>query len=142
MASALLLTAPLSALNMDGAPGAVVAATHNAGDEPEPPVAPPVPSDVTSCSAYTGPPSDVMAQFGTDAQRAAFKDLWDKIPVHVRGAKFTMQGNGWTLTVIESLRDVLITYEHPFSKHTTDLGHCLLDPFSIKLKEGSKPVAF
>ena len=56
----------------------------------------------------------------------------------MREIKFKLGGQGWNPKIIRCLGDVLIEYQHRFSREQEDLGLYKNDPFKIKLKEDAK----
>ena len=71
-------------------------------------------------------------------QRESLKTVWLKLPKHMREIKFKLGGRGWNLKIIRRLGDVLIEYQHRFSRGQEDLGLYKIDPFEIKLKGDAK----
>ena len=68
----------------------------------------------------------------------SLKRVWLKLPKHMREIKLKLGGQGWKPKIIRRLGQVLIEYQHRFSKGQEDLGLYKNDPFEIKLKEDAK----
>lgn len=66
--------------------------------------------------------------------------LWRKVPPHLYEINFDFENELWTAADIDALGELLCTYEHRFSHHSTDLGHVTVDPFRIILKSDARPV--
>ncbi|CAN0395447.1 unnamed protein product, partial [Ectocarpus sp. 13 AM-2016] len=73
-------------------------------------------------------------------QQQAFRNLWDKIPVHLQSIKFDFEAKLWTSSDIDDLVNLLCNVEDGFSKHPTDMGYVTVDPFRIILKKDAQPV--
>ena len=86
------------------------------------------------------PPAALLDRFSPE-QRASFQKLWEDIPPHLRHIVFDLSGDGWTPTVIDRLRSILIRYSERFSTGPLDLGRCTTTPFKIKIPEGTPPIA-
>ena len=71
-------------------------------------------------------------------QRESLKRVWLKLPKHVREIKFKLGGPSWKPKIIQRLGQVLMEYQHQFSKGQEDLELYKNDPFEIKLKEDAK----
>ena len=71
-------------------------------------------------------------------QRDSLKRVWLKLPKQMREIKFKLGGQGWKPKIIRRLGQVLIEYQHRFSKGQEDLRLYKNDPFEIKLKEDAK----
>ena len=71
-------------------------------------------------------------------QRESLKRVWLKLPKHMREIKLKLGGQGWKPKIIRRLGQVLIEYQHRFSKGQKDLELYKNDPFEIKLKEDAK----
>ena len=56
----------------------------------------------------------------------------------MREIKFKLEGQGWKPKIIRRLGQVLIEYQHRFSKGQEDLRLYKNDPFEIKPKEDAK----
>ena len=71
-------------------------------------------------------------------QRESLKRVWLKPPKQMREIKFKLEGQGWKPKIIRRLGQVLIEYQHRFSKGQEDLRLYKNGPFEIKLKEDAK----
>ena len=76
----------------------------------------------------------------SEEQQSAFLKLWNKIPLHSRDVKFGINHAEWGAVEISQLADVLLQFEHRFSRDKTDLGHCAALPFRIELKPSTRPI--
>ena len=86
------------------------------------------------------PPSSVLNRMDS-SQQDAFREIWKRIPHHLRDIRFNLEGPGWTPEVISALGDVLVRYESRFSRSKTDIGHCTTLPFKIDIPKGTAPIA-
>ena len=64
-------------------------------------------------------------------QRAAFVKLWQRVPPHLHEINFDFEKELWKVADIDALAELLCSYQHRFSHHSTDLGHVTVDPFRI-----------
>ena len=83
-------------------------------------------------------PPDTLGAHLPAPQRESLKRLWLKLPKHMREIKFKLGGEGWNPNTIRRLGQVLIEYQHRFSRGQEDLGLYKNEPFEIKLKEDTK----
>ena len=83
-------------------------------------------------------PPDTLGAHLPAPQRESLKRVWLKLPKHMREIKFKLGRQGWKPKIIRRLGQVLIEYQHRFSKGREDLGLYKNDPFEIKLKEDAK----
>ena len=83
-------------------------------------------------------PPDTLGAHLPAPQRESLKRVWLKLPKHIREIKFKLGGQGWKPNTIRRLGQVLMEYQHQFSKGQEDLGLYKNDPFEIKLKEDAK----
>ena len=58
----------------------------------------------------------------------------------LRMIRFGLDKTAWQPQSIDALGDTLCEFEHRFSKHSTDLGHVIVDPFRIVLKQDAIPL--
>ena len=58
-----------------------------------------------------------------------------RIPEHLRMIRFGLDKAAWQPQNIDAQGDTLWEFEHRSSKHSTDLGHVIVDPFRIVLKQ-------
>ena len=84
--------------------------------------------------------SDSVLENLDETQKEAFRQLWDRLPSHMRKIQFGLESKYWTVKDINELADVLCKYSHRFSKDNIELGYCTVDPFKIELKPGTRPV--
>ena len=83
-------------------------------------------------------PPDTLGAHLPAPQRESLKRVWPKLPKHMREIKFKLGGQGRNPKIIRRLGQVLIEYQHTFSRGQEDLGLYKNDPFEIKLKEDAK----
>ena len=83
-------------------------------------------------------PPDTLGAHRPAPQRESLKKVWLKLPKHMREVKFKLGGQGRNPKIIRRLGEVLIEYQHRFSRGQEDLGLYKNDPFEIKLKEDTK----
>ena len=83
-------------------------------------------------------PPDTLGAYLPAPQRESLKRVRLKLPQHTREIKFKLGGRGWNPKIIGRLGDVLIEYQHRFSRGQEDLGLYKNDSFEIKLKEDAK----
>ena len=83
-------------------------------------------------------PPDTLGAHLPAPQRESLKRVWLKLPKHMREINFKLGGQGWKPKKIRRLGQVLIEYQHIFSKGQEDLGLYKNDPFETKLKEDAK----
>ena len=87
-------------------------------------------------------PPDMLGAHLPAPQRESLKRVWLKLPKHMREIKFKLGRQGWKPKTIRRLGQVLMEYQHQFSKGQEDLGLYKNDPFEIKLKQDAKtPIA-
>ena len=83
-------------------------------------------------------PPDTLGAHLPAPQRESLEKVWLKLPKHMREIEFKLGGQGWKSKIIRRLGQVLIEYQHRFSRGQGDLGLYRNDPFEIKLKEDAK----
>ena len=83
-------------------------------------------------------PPDTLVDHLPAPQRESLKRVWLKFRKHMREIKFKLGGQGWSPKTIRHLGQVLIEYQHRFSRGQEDLGLYKNGPFEIKLKEDAK----
>ena len=83
-------------------------------------------------------PPDTLGAHLPAPQRESLKKVWLKLLKHMREIKFKLGGLGWNHKIIRRLEEVLIEYQHRFSRGQEDLGLYKNGPFEIKLKEDAK----
>ena len=83
-------------------------------------------------------PPDTSGAHLPAPQRESLKRAWLKLPKHMREIKLKLGGQGWKPKIIRRLGQVLMEYQHRFSKGQEDLGLYKNDPFEIKLKKDAK----
>ena len=83
-------------------------------------------------------PPDMLGAHLPAPQRESLKRVWLKLPKNMRESKFKLGSQGWNPKIIRRLGQVLIKYQHRFSRGQEDLGLYKNDPFEIKLKEDAK----
>ena len=71
-------------------------------------------------------------------QRESLKGVWIKLAKLTREIKLKLGGPRWKPRIIRRSGQVLMEYQHRFSKGQEDLGLYKNDPFEIKLKEDAK----
>ena len=83
-------------------------------------------------------PPDTLGSHLRAPQRESLKKVWLKTPKHMREIKYELGGQGWKSKTIRRLGQVLMEYQHRFSRGQEDLGLYKNDPFGIKLKKDAK----
>ena len=83
-------------------------------------------------------PPDTLGAHLPAPQHEWLKRVWLKLSKHMREIKSKLGGPGWKPKTIRRLGQVLMEYQHRFSKGQEDLGSYKNDPFEIKLKEDAK----
>ena len=67
-------------------------------------------------------PPDTLRAHLPAPQRESLKRVWLKLPKHMREIKFKLRGPGWKPKIIQRLGQVLMKYQHRFSKGQEDQG--------------------
>ena len=67
-------------------------------------------------------PPDTLGAHLPAPQRESLKRVWPKLPKHTREIKFKLGSPGWKPKIIRRLGQVLMEYQHRFSKGQEDLG--------------------
>ena len=78
------------------------------------------------------PPDSVLENLD-ETQKEAFRQLWDRLPSHMRKIQFGLESKYWTVKDINELADVLCKYSHRFSKDKMDLGYRIVRSIPLTL---------